>query len=203
MGHASRLFIKEIEVKVVFISDEAMPIEIQTLDCLWKSGEDVSKLLGFYVGEDISANLSKRHLEKILDKRLHDARLNPYSIPIKVALANQMINSALFYTIQLWPRDIRVWSGSTRRSNILYGMSKRIQKGVSRICSPAAAQGLGGFGLILSKAQFFAMAAILVLWKTTNGECTLCNIIRFCVWIFIESKGRSEGFFMACIQARL
>lgn len=128
IGHALRLFIKESRVKAIFIFNEPMPNDIQALDCVWESGEDMSKLLGFYVGTKISANLSKRHLENILDKRLHDARLNPYSIPVKVVVANQMINNMFSYTIQLWSGDIKDLEWIDKEVKDFSGMGKKIPK---------------------------------------------------------------------------
>lgn len=39
-------------------------------------------------------------------------------------------------------------------------------------------QNKGGFGLILVKAQFCALDAMLIMWTTTNGETTLHHIMR-------------------------
>lgn len=100
-GHASRLFIKESRVKAVFISKEPMPTNIQSVDCGWELENNISKLQGFYVGEKISTRLSKRHLGNHLEKCLKDTWLNPYLIPVRVAIANQLITNTLFYTVQL------------------------------------------------------------------------------------------------------
>lgn len=63
MGYASSLFIKETEVKAMYISRVVMSTDIQSLDCVWNSGENILKLFGFYVGEEILARLFRRHLE--------------------------------------------------------------------------------------------------------------------------------------------
>lgn len=96
-----------------------------------------------------------------MEKRLKDARLNPYSIPVEVAMANQLITNTLFYIVQLWPGDLKdlewmdreikhfVWNGQedTRKSPMEYADLLRPKDQL-------------GFGFILVKAQFLAMAVI-------------------------------------------
>lgn len=62
MGKASRLFVKEEGVKVVLIFDLPMMDEIKELNFNWEKEMGMSKLLGFYVGEDIFAIIMTNYL---------------------------------------------------------------------------------------------------------------------------------------------
>lgn len=114
-----------------------------------------------------------------MEKRLNDARLNPYSIPVRVAIANQLISSTTWYIVQLWPgtlvelekidRDIKcfIWNGQedSKRPKVAYEILLR-------------AKIRGGFGLILVRTKFTAMAGTSILWAIANTEHTLQHIIR-------------------------
>lgn len=54
MGYASGLFIKETTIKVVYISDQPMSLELLQLDWQWESKGYLSKILGVFIGDDIS-----------------------------------------------------------------------------------------------------------------------------------------------------
>lgn len=104
MGQASNLFIKETRIKAMFLSSKPMLDDIKALD--WDNFESVdnwSKLFGFHIGDGISTTQLFTHLEAVLKKRLHDARLNPYSILVRVVVANQMVVNTFWYYIQLCP----------------------------------------------------------------------------------------------------
>lgn len=57
MGNASGLFIKETVVKVVFLSDDPLPLDLVLLDCNWEGDRNCTKFLGFHVRSEISSPL--------------------------------------------------------------------------------------------------------------------------------------------------
>lgn len=66
MGEAFGLFIKESGLKAVFISPRPLPDSLQYLDWEWETEQNLSKLLGFHVGTDISPQrLSQAILEAL------------------------------------------------------------------------------------------------------------------------------------------
>lgn len=77
MGKASGLFVKEIGVKVVLISDQAMPEELEGLDWNWENEKNTTKLLGFFIGDSTSLDTMVPHLARTLEHRLQLTRLNP------------------------------------------------------------------------------------------------------------------------------
>lgn len=54
MGDTSGLYVKEVGVKATLISNQDMPSKLSTLDWNWETNTSLSKLLGVFVGEDIS-----------------------------------------------------------------------------------------------------------------------------------------------------
>lgn len=44
----------------------------------------------------------EQHLTCTLEARLQQARLKPYSLSVCVLIANQLVNSVLWYMLQLW-----------------------------------------------------------------------------------------------------
>lgn len=93
MGHASGFYIKETRIKAIYISLYPMPNDIKALDWDFEEEGSWSKLLSFHMGSEISPSLSLNHLEMTLEKCLQNAFLNPYSILVRVAIANQMVSS--------------------------------------------------------------------------------------------------------------
>lgn len=58
-------------------------------------------LLGIFVGTNIFVTRMKQHLTCTLEVRLQQARLNSYSLSVRVLIANQMVNSMIWYMLQL------------------------------------------------------------------------------------------------------
>lgn len=97
--------------------------DIKSLDWAWEFEKCVTKLLGFFIGSEIPIDQSRHLLNQSLERRLVAAKLHPYPILVRVALANQLVSSTLWYTVELWPetmadledmdREIKkfVWSG--------------------------------------------------------------------------------------------
>lgn len=95
MGQASSLYIKETRIRAVYISPHPMLDDLKALDWDFEEGDRWSKLLRFHMGFEILYFLSLLDMETMLEKCLHDARLNPYSIPVRVVIANQKVYSTL------------------------------------------------------------------------------------------------------------
>lgn len=106
-----------------------------------------------------------------MEKRLKDARLNPYSIPVRVSMTNQLITSTLFYMVQLWPGDVKdlEWLDREIKHFILNGQED-IRKAPIEYAVLLRPKDQGGFGLISIKAQFYAMVAIFILWAAADGD---------------------------------
>lgn len=102
MGQAFGLYIKKTRIKFVYISLEPMPKDIWTLDWDFESEDNWSKLPDFHIGLGILAVQLLNHLEVVLEKWLHDAHLNPYSILVWVTLPTRFMESTFWYYIQLW-----------------------------------------------------------------------------------------------------
>lgn len=136
-----------------------------------------------------------RHLEQNLERRLQDGWLNPYSIPVCVVIANQMICSTAWYSIQLWPGsfdDLKrmdkaiksfVWGGQedTKRPKVAYEILLREKD-------------KGGFGLISMMAQFVAMAVVSILWASGDGDHTLQHIIKEKIRELLTVRGEWPDF---------
>lgn len=62
-----------MDVKADFISNGLMPPEIQALGFKWETEANLTKLLGFFIGEDISFAMMVQHLAENLENRLKKA----------------------------------------------------------------------------------------------------------------------------------
>lgn len=88
------LFIKEEGVKAILVPDQPMPDEIKELNVRWEEEAGLTKLLGFFIGEDISANSMTKYLTKV-----KKAWKNPQSLMVRVKTANQLIICILWYML--------------------------------------------------------------------------------------------------------
>lgn len=95
MGKALEIFVKEIGVKAVFISNLPMIDEIRELNFCWEDEAGTTKLLGFFVGVDLSPTYMVKYLTKALENRLKIAWRNPQSLMVRVKMANQLITCIL------------------------------------------------------------------------------------------------------------
>lgn len=86
------LYVKEEGVKVVFISDQPMLVEMSELNFSWEAEASLSKLLSrFYVGKDISVDSMTEYLMEVLEDRIKKSKQNPQSLMVRVKIANQLI----------------------------------------------------------------------------------------------------------------
>ena len=69
-GLASGLKCDWESTSAVLISDEPLPTELQGLTWQWETELDTSKILGFYIGQDISQELMENQLKGILTVRI-------------------------------------------------------------------------------------------------------------------------------------
>lgn len=46
-----------------------------------------------------------QYLTEVLEGRIFKARKHPYSLKVRVSIANQLVNSTLWYMLQLWMGD--------------------------------------------------------------------------------------------------
>lgn len=102
MGNASGLYVKESNVKAVFIFNHSMPMNIQALAFNWETEANLTKLLGFFIGENISSNCMVQHLAESLEKRLEKSRLSPHSLVVRVKIASQFVICVLGYMTPLY-----------------------------------------------------------------------------------------------------
>lgn len=102
IGKASSLFVKEVEIKAMLISDRPLPAELASLDCIWEEEASLTKILGFYVESDLSLDRMLQFLSNELDRRLHNARKSHHLLLRRVVIANQLITSGLAYMLALW-----------------------------------------------------------------------------------------------------
>lgn len=54
MGKASGLYVKEMNVKAVFVADTLVPPKLRSLPFSWESKGNLSKLLGIFIKQEIS-----------------------------------------------------------------------------------------------------------------------------------------------------
>lgn len=57
------------------------------------------------MGVDVSMENMIVYLHDMLDKRLAMARRQPQTLFVRVQMVNQLVVSALFYMLQVYPRD--------------------------------------------------------------------------------------------------
>lgn len=91
MGKSSGLFVKEVNVKVVYISEGPLPPELLTLDMAWEDSDNPSKLLGFFVGMELHPDIMNSRLAEILESRLQKAKMRHYSLSTRVCIANYLV----------------------------------------------------------------------------------------------------------------
>lgn len=140
---------------------------------------NITKLLGFFIGDCISADKMVLHLARILDHRLQLARKNPQSLVVRVKIANLLVISALGYMATLWTRSLAqlelmdrvikdfIWSGQAT--------GKTCQVDYATLIRP---KDKGGMGLISVKHQTMAKVGKVMLWSVGEGEHTLQWILR-------------------------
>lgn len=104
-GNASGLFVKEIGVKAILISNNPNPHELEDLPFVWESEDNPSKVLSVFMGEEISLESMSTYLQETLDKRLQIARRLPQTLKLRVHLVNQFVSSTMMYMLQVWPGD--------------------------------------------------------------------------------------------------
>lgn len=107
LGDASDLYVKEIGVKAVFLSEKPLLVELQDLEWTWEEETSLTKLLDVFIGCDISPQQMTKYLANKLEDRLQKAHINPYTLSIRVAIANMLISSTLWYMLQLWTGDMK------------------------------------------------------------------------------------------------
>lgn len=61
-GDASDLYIKEVGVKAVLVSNEPLPHELEYLQWTWETKGSLSKLLGIFMGVEISPSSMASYL---------------------------------------------------------------------------------------------------------------------------------------------
>lgn len=158
------LYVKIEGIKAILIFDHPLLDELLSLGWTWKAKDNLSKLLGFYMGTDLSIARMTQYLTETLEKHLQYACKKFYSLAMRVLVANQLITSACWYMLQLWPgkkevleafdkkvKDF-VWSGKD--------MGRRPRVDYETILKP---RDQGGLGLISFKAQKTTMAGKAVL----------------------------------------
>lgn len=180
LGEASGLFVKETDiVRAVHLLDQPLPDELVDLPWIWETEGNLSKVLGVFMGIEISADSMQRYLQEALDKRLAMARRKPQTLMLRVQMANQLISNVLWYMLHVWPGDFSfldsldkqirefIWSGQVEAKrprlnhNLLTGSKDD-----------------GGLALISIKDQTIAIAGKKVLWVASDGEHTLQSILR-------------------------
>lgn len=100
-GEASGLFVKHLRVKGVLIFYQPLPQELSDLDWIWKNNTTCSKLLGIFVGMEILPLMMGQALLQTLEDRLDKAKKYPHLLAKIVAIANQLINSSMWYMLAL------------------------------------------------------------------------------------------------------
>lgn len=99
LGEASGLFVKEHGVKVVLISEEELPEELQDLDWSFETDTSLSKLLGIFIGRDILSQMMVDYMGEMLDGKLIKARRNPYTLTMRVLVVNQLVSCIVSYML--------------------------------------------------------------------------------------------------------
>lgn len=195
MGNACGLYVKETDIKVVFIYDQPMLEDIQALGFRWETEANVTKLLGFFIGECISSDRMVQHLAESLEKRLEKARLSPHSLIVRVEIANQFVVSVLGYMTTLYTDTIAqleqldmtikdfVWSGQET--------GKWPCVDYATITRPEEE---GGLGLIFVKHQTMARIAKNMLWMVANKDHTLQWILRAKITNLSEKRWRTRDY---------
>lgn len=73
-GRASGLFCNWTSPKAVFISRNPMPQELRALNWTWETGPNHSKLLGFYIGENISHEQMVQQIQGKMEESIGKAK---------------------------------------------------------------------------------------------------------------------------------
>lgn len=95
MGRALGLFLKEINVKAVYVVDALVPQELQDLLFNWELEGNLSKFLGIFIGRDILLQSMQVYLQKVLERCLRLAKRNAHSLMVRVQIVKQLIKSVL------------------------------------------------------------------------------------------------------------
>lgn len=174
MGGETGLFVKEMGVKVVIVLKQPIPEELQELQWNWEAEGQASKLLGLHMGGDISPVQMEEKTLAALEARLQKARLKPHSLYTRVKIVNQLVNSGLWYVLQLWTGRLDtlerfdnivkdfVWSGQDKdkRSRVDFlTLLKDLEE--------------GGLALVSIKGQTIALLGKLLLWALQDDDHTL------------------------------
>lgn len=163
---------KENGVKVVHILKQALLEELLNLD--WEFQATISKVLGIYMGNDISPQRILDQLVDTLEKCLEKAKKNPYSLIVRLQIAKQMVSSKLWCNLQLWIGNMKlvemfdsyikdfVWSGQEhlKKPRVDYETIQKLKEE-------------GGLGLIFNKSHTIAMGGKTMLWVVQEGDQTL------------------------------
>lgn len=92
MGNTSGIFVKEINIKAIFISNGPLPSKLLALSMVWEDTKSPSKLLGFFVGTwvgiELPSNIICSHLAKPLKLCLRKANMRHYNLLTRVCIAN-------------------------------------------------------------------------------------------------------------------
>lgn len=86
------LYVKEQRVNAIYISDQVQSEEVQSQDWDWKIESTFSKLLGDFMGSEISPHRMLKISAYTLKKCLEKARKNPYLLVVRVQIVNQLVS---------------------------------------------------------------------------------------------------------------
>lgn len=118
-------------------------------------------------------------LTSTLELRLQKARLNPQLLVVRVKIANQLVNSAVWYMTTLWTANMQQLEQFDKiikdfvNSGQETGKHPRVD--YATITRPKSE---GGLGLISIKAQNFARVKKTILWIVGDGDHSLQWILR-------------------------
>lgn len=138
---------------------------------------NTTKLLGFYIGTDLTTQLMSQHLDDILE-RLQKAKLQHYTMVTRVGIVNQLVTCALLFMTQLWIGDL------SQLHEMDSQISQSIWSGKEDKCRPRVdlatihrSKKDGGLAVISVKDQTIALAGKLILQACQDGEDTLQCIV--------------------------
>lgn len=179
MEATSRLFVKEMGIKAIFISPRQLPNELLHLDWVWESEANLSKLLGFFIDTNISVNCMKTYITQTLERCLQKSRAQPHTLVLWVAIANQMVSISIWYMVQLWPNDSAMldeWDGLVKDFVWSYTDTRKCPRvDFQTITKPRKE---GGLGLISISSHTIISATKAILWTMQEGEQTLQCIYK-------------------------
>lgn len=179
-GKVSGLSCDWSKTKVALIPCIPTPPPLESLDWQWETVETASKMLGFFVAQRHSEVLMMKELETRLDRRISRCSSRATSLMARIAVANHLITSTLWFTLT-------VWAG---KASFLETLQKKM---VRFICAGTNATSRhrvdaetltrprrqGGLGLISIPAQARALAGSIVLWAIQEGDQPLKQLLQF------------------------